>query len=96
MTATRLAKTQRLEARVSAHQKALIERAAAISGRSISEFVVGSLQEAAEEAIRNHHVIKLSIDDTIALMEALDNPPPANAELRRLAEEYREFFGDQA
>lgn len=95
MTAARPAKTQRLEARVTTHQKALIERAAAISGRSISEFVVGSLQQAAEETIRNHHVIKFAIDDTIALMEALDNPPPANAELRRLAGEYRELFGDK-
>lgn len=35
------ARTARLEARITPSQKALLERAAALSGRSLSEFVVG-------------------------------------------------------
>jgi uncharacterized protein (DUF1778 family) len=43
---------ERLEARVSAEQKALMERAAALEGRSLTDFVVGSAQAAAAATIR--------------------------------------------
>ncbi len=37
-------RTQRLEARVTAEQKALIERAAALQGRTVTDFVLTSVQ----------------------------------------------------
>ena len=41
----------RLEARVSAAQKSLLQQAAALSGRTLSEFVVASAQDAARRVI---------------------------------------------
>jgi len=45
---------QRLEARVTPAQKGLIERAAQIQGRSVTDFVVSALQEAARKAIEEN------------------------------------------
>ncbi len=79
---TRGEQRARLEARVSLEQKALFERAAALQGQSLTDFVVQSAQAAAEEVIRNREVITLSARDTAVLVEALLNPPPPNEALR--------------
>jgi uncharacterized protein (DUF1778 family) len=86
---TNSVKRERLEARVTAEQKAIFQRAADLEGRSLTDFVVRSLQDAAEETIRRHEVIKLSPEDSIAFVEALLNPPEPNAKLRELANRYR-------
>lgn len=65
----------RLEARVAPEQKALFERAAAIRGQSLTDFLVQSAQKAAEETIRTNELITLTARDTAALVEALRNPP---------------------
>ena len=83
------AKHARIQARVSARQRELLQRAADLEGRSLSEFVVDSAQRHAEEVIRNHNVIKLSVRDTEAFMEALINPPAPSARLRAAAERYK-------
>jgi uncharacterized protein (DUF1778 family) len=87
-------KRERLEARITADQKALFQRAADLSGRSLTDFVVSSLQEAAEEVVRSHEVMRLSARDSAALIEALLNPPPPNENLRAAAERYRKFIGE--
>lgn len=84
-------KRERLEARLTADQKRLIQYAADLSGRSLTDFVVSALEEAAEETIREHQVIKLSPADGMRFVEALLNPPPAE-NLRRAFREYDEFF----
>jgi uncharacterized protein (DUF1778 family) len=52
---------QRLEARVTPDQKELIERAACVQGRTVTDFVVVALQEAAKQAIADHIVWKLTL-----------------------------------
>lgn len=86
-------KRERLEARVTAEQKTLFQRAADLSGRTLTDFVVSSLEAAAAETIEAHEVIKLSPRDSILFVEALLNPTGPNDELRALAEEYPAFFG---
>lgn len=54
-TKPKRARSEQLEARVTAEQKSLIERAAALQGRSVTDFVLSSLQEAATRAIDDHH-----------------------------------------
>ena len=71
----------RLEARVAPEQKALFERAAAIRGQSLTDFLVQSAQAAAEEIIKTHELIVLTERDTAALIEALRNPPPPTDDL---------------
>lgn len=86
-------KRQRLEARISPEQKALFERAAALSGQTLTAFVVDRLQTAAEETIRTHEVIKLTPEASIQFVEALLDPPEPNERMRAAAERYRRFVG---
>jgi uncharacterized protein (DUF1778 family) len=91
---TTTAKRERLEARISPEQKALFQRAADLTGRSLTDFVVSSVQAAAEEAIERHQVIRLSARDSLIFAEAILNPAEPNEHLRAAAERYRKLFGD--
>jgi uncharacterized protein (DUF1778 family) len=82
-------KDERLEVRVSAAQKELVQRAASLQGRTLSEFVASSLQQAAEQTIREHEVVSLTAQESIAFVEALLASPAPNEHLLRLAERYR-------
>ncbi|MDE3110057.1 MAG: DUF1778 domain-containing protein [Acidobacteriota bacterium] len=79
------AKRGRLEARIDAGQKSLIERAAQIQGRSLSDFVIASVQEAATRVIQQASVIALSARASRHFAAALLNPAPPNAAMRRAA-----------
>ena len=83
----------RLEARVSAAQKTLLQRAAALSGRTLSEFVVASAQEAAYKVIQDHTAIQLSRSEQIAFVTALLKPPKPSARLQHAAAAYRRQMG---
>lgn len=87
-------RAERLEARITADQKALIEHAAALEGRSITDFVLTSVQEAAKRAIAEHEVVKLSVRDSKAFVEALLNPREPSAEMRARVERYKTVVGD--
>lgn len=93
-TSQSAAKRTRLEVRLSEKQKALFERAAALEGRDLSDFVLSSLQTAAEETIRKHRVIELTTRDTEILVQALLNPPEPNEALREALRRDREYFGE--
>ncbi|MFC6623803.1 DUF1778 domain-containing protein [Novosphingobium panipatense] len=86
---------ERLEARVTAEQKALIEHAAALEGRSITDFVLTSVQDAAKRAIAEHEVIQLSVKDSKAFVEALLNPREPSKKMRERAAAYVARYGDQ-
>ena len=73
--------------------KALLQRAADLTGRSLSDFVLASAQAAAEETIRQHAVMQLTADDSLRLAEALLNPPAPNARLQAAYQDYYAFTG---
>lgn len=83
----------RLETRISGEQKALFQQAASLSGRTLSEFVVASVQEAAARVIRDHEAIRLSQAEQIAFVTALLDPPPPGDRLRQAAASYRQKMG---
>lgn len=87
------ARAQRLETRVTAEQKMLIERAAALQGRTVTDFVLTSVQEAARRAIEEHGQLELSVRDSEAFVDALLNPEPVNDRLRETVRRYREATG---
>ena len=86
-------RAERLEARVTAEQKSLIERAAALQGRTVTDFVLTSVQDAARRAIEEHHQLALSVRDSQAFVDALLNPKPVNDRLRDTVRRYRERAG---
>ncbi len=79
-TSTRL-RAERLEARITVAQKALIEHAAALQGRSVTDFVLAAVQDAASRAIDDHQRLTLSVRDGRAFVEALISPAPVGERL---------------
>lgn len=89
-TARESAKAERLVARVSAAQKELFQRAAALQGLSLTDFVITSLQEAAQRTIREQEILALSAKDSRAFVEGLLNPPPVNDRLHETIRLYKQ------
>jgi uncharacterized protein (DUF1778 family) len=87
------ARAERLEARVTADQKSLIEHAAALQGRTVTDFVLTSVQEAARRAIEEHQRLDLTMRDSQAFVDALVNPQPVNDRLRETVRRYRQATG---
>jgi uncharacterized protein (DUF1778 family) len=85
------AKSERLEARATSEQKELLQRAAELTGRSVSDFVISSAVAAAEETVRAHEVVQLTARDTRAFVEAFLNPRGPNEAMRKHARRYREL-----
>ena len=85
----RARKEERLEARVSPAQKDLIERAAALRGTSVTEFVVASAQEAATTTIKDFDVLHLRDQAREIFINAVLNPPAPNEAARAAAERYK-------
>lgn len=90
---SRRTRAERLEARVTAEQKRLIEQAAALQGRSVTDFVLTSVQDAARRAIEEHGQLALSVRDSEAFVDALLNLKPVNDRLRDTVRRYRERTG---
>lgn len=70
-------KTDRLEARLSPDERALIERAASTSGVSVSAFMVGAAVVRADEVIAAATTTLVPADYFDALLAALDEPDRA-------------------
>ena len=86
-------RSERLETRVTAEQKSLIERAAALQGRTVTDFVLTSVQDAARRAIEEHQQLELSMRDSEVFVDALLNPKPVGDRLRETVRRYREATG---
>jgi len=92
MSTPAMPKPERLEARVTREQKQLIERAAELEGRSITDFVVASAQSAARQVIQDHEILKLTARDREVFVQALLNPPKPTDKLRQAVRRYKEAF----
>lgn len=67
-------KSDRIELRLTADQKARIEQAAALAGRTVTDFSVGVLLQEADEVIRFERELHLSKKSWDAFNEILDRP----------------------
>ncbi len=86
------AKTERLEARITARQKRLFAEAADLFGETLSQFVMRAAEARANMAIVEENLSRLTDRDRAALIDALANPPRPNKALRRAYREYRAKF----
>ena len=83
----------RLEARVSSDQKEFFQRAAALTGRTLSDLVIDSTQEAAIKIVQEHEVIRLSREEQVAFVTALLTPAEPGTRLQRAVQNYRQKTG---
>lgn len=87
-----MSKTARLEARITPDLQALLKRAAELEGRSVTDFVVAAAQDAAERRIEQAQVIRVSLEDQRAFVEAILAPPEPALALRRAFRRHRELI----
>lgn len=81
-TAARKHRTERIQARVTDEAKTLLESAAAMQGVSLSEFVLSSALQKAFETVQAQTNVRLSVRDSAAFAEALNDPAQPNEALR--------------
>ena len=82
MPTVREAKRERVQVRIDANAKRMLERAAALANTTVSAFVVNSALDAASRLIRERQHIVLGERDWDVFFDALVNPPKPNAALR--------------
>lgn len=75
--------TARLEARISTDLHSMLKRAAELQGRTMTDFVVSAVQDAARSAIEQAEVLRLSLADQECFAQALLSPPPPSPALDR-------------
>ena len=75
--------TARLEARVNHDLHKMLKRAAEIQGRTMTDFIVTAVQEAAQRTIEETEIMRLSVDDQQVFAEALISPSKPNDALKR-------------
>ena len=83
-------KKARLEARITPEQKELVIEAARITGRSLTDFVVNTVVEAAKQTIREQQILQLSKKDRLFFVETILNPPKPTKKLKDSAQKYRQ------
>jgi uncharacterized protein (DUF1778 family) len=86
-------KTERIEARVSADRKRLLQQAADLRGETLSDFVLSASHEKAVATLEEARIVRLSADDQLRFATALLHPPAAARGLVRAAARYRERMG---
>lgn len=84
-------KEDRLQIRVNAADKALLERAAAASHLNVSSFVVQAAALKAEEVLAERSSIRLSPEAASAFSEALERPAEVNDRLAAALRRARKF-----
>ncbi len=77
------AKLERLGFRVDGHTKELIERAAQLERRKVTEFCLAALTDAAHRTITQHETLVLSDRDRKVFFDVLVNPPAVSERLKR-------------
>lgn len=85
-----ITRSERIEARLTPEVLAMVRHAAAMEGRSLSDFVVTAAEQAARQAIEEAQIVRLSAADQKLFVEALLDPPePAPAMKRAFAHHRR-------
>ena len=76
-------RVERLGFRIDEETKDLIERAAYLSRRKVSDFCVTALAETARRTVAEHEMLVLSDRDREAFFDALIKPPEPSERLKR-------------
>jgi uncharacterized protein (DUF1778 family) len=80
---------ERIDARLPAATKQLIERAALITGVTTSDFIISKAYEAATVVIQQHEAWTLNRRDSKAFVDALLSPPEPNDALKAAAARHK-------
>ncbi|MBT4410379.1 MAG: DUF1778 domain-containing protein [Bacteroidetes bacterium] len=85
----------RFDARLSKDQKQFFERASVLGGyRSLTDFVLETVQDKAKEIIEENEQILASEEDKIIFFDILMNPPEPNEVLISAKEAYDQLLSE--
>jgi len=86
-------KNARFDTRLPEEQKVFFERAARLGGyRSLTDFVVITVQEKAKEIISERERVIASVKDREIFFDAISNPKSPNETLTKAANEFKALF----
>jgi uncharacterized protein (DUF1778 family) len=86
------AKVYRFDARLTANDKKIIQHAADLAGRSMTDFVLESAKDAARRTIEDRKALMLTVRESEDFVKALLNPPEPGPVLRKAVREYRKVM----
>jgi uncharacterized protein (DUF1778 family) len=89
----RITRDDRLGFRVDEQTKELVERAAQLERRKISDYCLTAITDAARRTIAEHETLNLSERDRAAFFEAIINPPAPSERLARAFAEHGRRLG---
>lgn len=72
-----------LNLRIKPEERGLIDRAASITGKTRTDFVLEAARQAAEETLLDRTIFTVSAEAYAQFLARLDEPPKANERLRR-------------
>jgi uncharacterized protein (DUF1778 family) len=75
-----------LNLRIKPELRGLIDRAAGLTGKNRTEFVLSAARHAAEDALLDRTVFAVNVKAYAEFLARLDAPPQPNARLRRTLE----------
>lgn len=95
-TATTLKTTKainddRVTARIPHANRLIIERAAAVYGATLNQFIVQSALDRAGEILEKEEMLQLSARDALAFINALENPPAPSEKLVEALQAHKRF-----
>lgn len=83
----------RFDAKIPKVQKELFEYAASLGGfRTLTDFIINTVQEKANAIIQEHNTILASKKDQEIFFNAVMNPTGPNQKLKDTAERYKKFI----
>jgi uncharacterized protein (DUF1778 family) len=96
-TATARKKTEkpvaddRVTARIPHANRLIIERAAAVYGATLNQFIVQSALDRAGEILEREETLRLSERDALIFLTALENPPQPSEKLIAALQAHEQF-----
>jgi uncharacterized protein (DUF1778 family) len=89
-----VSKDERIDIRLKNEHKEALLRAAALLGLSLSDFVVSTSIERANEILRSQTVITMSPRDLERFLAALDEDAEPTETLKNAADRYKQLVGE--
>jgi uncharacterized protein (DUF1778 family) len=83
MRKAQITRRDTLNLRIKPEERGLIDRAATLTGKTRTDFVLEAARQAAEEALLDRTVFTVSREAYAQFLARLDEPPKANERLRR-------------
>jgi uncharacterized protein (DUF1778 family) len=91
----RVTRSEKLDLRLTAATKRMLQAAAKADRKSVSEFVLESALARAEERLTDRRHFTLNSEQWVEFLKALDAPPREPPRLKRLLTEPSIFDGDK-